>query len=302
MNNLLDVYARLLPLVFLAILGFVLAHYGKIQAKPLAKLFIFCLSPLLIVGGIGTLKFNDTTIVVPVITFILCSLFGYLGKAISSRIVSNRDACLIGFGCGVPNTGAFGLPVVLALLGDKSFSLQMLILFGVGFTSYTTAFFMLARGSFTIKESLQRLFSMPFLYVASLAIIISAYQIPLPAFYESVYTASKGALTVTSMLVLGASFYEVLEFKCNWNVIGTLIGLRFILWPLLLFGLVVLLPADWVSRELKAVLLCNMFIPAGLNMVNMSLIFDLDQGNAAWGVAMSTVVGMALMPLALLVV
>ena len=299
MTPLWEVYAHLLPLIGFAFLGYFLGKRLEFDQKTLASILVYMLSPMVVFGSIAQSDITITDLLLPSVVLALTTSFSFLSSIIAKRFFEKKKASLVTFCSAIPNTGFFGIPIVSVLLGETALAHQVLLAYiGVGITCYTSALYFLAAGSFSVRDSVQQLFRMPFLYALVLGLSFSFLDISVHQLVASAYDLAKGAFIVIAMLVMGSVARRITSGHFDWPTFGAIFFVRYLIWPLAIGG-VLLLDHYWsfFGPEARIVLACNAFVPVALNSVNFSLVLGIESTCAAAAVVGSTVLSFLLVPL-----
>ena len=78
MELFLAIFLKIIPLYIFTILGFVAGKYLNIDAKGIGKLIIYIIAPFVIFEAITHSNLSLSTFILPIITFLLCSIVAFL--------------------------------------------------------------------------------------------------------------------------------------------------------------------------------------------------------------------------------
>lgn len=169
----------------------------------------------------------------PFFYFLFCSFLGVLTYRYFSRGISLEKRGILAFASGSGNSGYFGFPVVVALLGEQTGGLVMLC--ALGFTLYENSlgFFLAARGNYSVKESILKVLRLPTFYAMVLALFFNSWGYRLGPVLVEWGKHFQGTYTVLGMLLLGIGAGQMASLKWNARFFLTSFSIKFLLWPLL---------------------------------------------------------------------
>ncbi|MGE4313740.1 MAG: AEC family transporter [Pseudobdellovibrionaceae bacterium] len=233
-----DLISAFIPLGCLIVLGFVLGRFATLDLKSVAALAIFGFTPIVGFGAAAQLEFTPQLLLLPAMTFICASFVG-VAAFVAGRLFlkDETQAYLLPIACGSGNTGYFGLPVALALFGEKIAGLYLLMNLGVTVFETTLGYFFMARGAMTGGEAVKRVLKLPLLYALLLGLVVAASGLILPAPLIKLWELSKGAYVCIGMMIIGIALSpkKSIAFRPRLFTLG-LTG-KFLLWPALAIGL-----------------------------------------------------------------
>ena len=127
MSIFMTILLKIIPLYLMIYLGFVATKYLEVGKEGIAKLLIYMIGPVVIFYGTYTVQLNFANLTLPllflIISCLICLLFLWIGNKIFKNDSTKN---ILAFTSGTGNTGYFGLPVVMGVLGEEAFSLAVL--------------------------------------------------------------------------------------------------------------------------------------------------------------------------------
>lgn len=198
------------------------------------------------------------------------------------------------------NTIFIGLPVNLALFGNKS--MPYVLLYYIANTTFfwTLGVYCISKdnpgehGSILSKATIKRIVSPPLLgFIA--AVILILLKIELPPFIMNTCKYLGNLTTPLSMIFIGISIHSVKlkELKIDKDVIGVLAG-RFLVCPLMMLIMLLLMP---MPELMKKVFIMQSAMPVMTNAPIIAKVYGADSNYAAVMVTLSTILSMITIPI-----
>ncbi len=289
----------LLPLYILIALGYIAGRYMDVNLHSLATVAIYIISPVVVCGALMKLDLNPAYFLLPVIIYGVCVTITFIAYKSAGAVLKDRRANLIGLTSGVGNTGYFGLPLVLALLGPEAAGIYMLMNLAVLMNELTYGYYVGARGHFTIRDSIKKLSRLPALPAAFLGLALNAGGVTAPDIFDTYWNYFVGAWVIIGMMLIGVALTKMETLRPNPVLLCWLFGFKFVVWPLLAFALIV---ADRTIFGLydDSVHMMMMLIglaPLAANTVAYAGNLKLPAGEAAMAVLLSTFFALLYIPL-----
>lgn len=290
--------AKILPLYALMALGFFAGRTLKVQRESIALLLIYIISPVVFFGATAQMHVEKAFMFLPVGVFIIAVLLGLGFYYLADKAWAGGRKNLAGYMLGTANQGYFGIPVFLALFGEKNLGLYVVT--GLGLTLYeaTFGYYIMARGHYTVKESMQKVLKMPLLPCALAGIAFSAAGFSLPPAAKDFYATFKGAYTILGTMIIGLSLGKLHHLKSDLKFTGLIFAGKFLCWPLaalvfLQFYQAGIGPPPEIVRQ--CILLISV-MPVAANAAAFATYFNLEPEKAASVVALSTVFALFYIP------
>lgn len=302
MESISILIGKLIPLYGLIVLGFIAGKFLKTQKEVIASLLIYIITPLVVFHGVVTAEISATFLLLPVIFFSvaagLCLLFYYGTRTIFTDSTRN----ILAFSAGSGNTGYFGYPLIIALLGKEFLGIAVICNFGMIFFENTLGFFMAARGKHTISESIKKLLALPSLYGFILALILQALQVTgftTNLNYASIATSFVSVYTVLGMMLVGIALSELKAWHIDAHFVTATFIAKFLFWPLLAWGLIY---GDKTIFHLFPNIVHNVvflmsIVPMANNTVSFASLLKVHPEKAAQAVFLSTLFALIYIPL-----
>ncbi|MCI0509614.1 hypothetical protein C8E00_10413 [Chromohalobacter marismortui] len=276
-------------LIFVA-LGWLCARRLAIDPRPIATLLIYLIAPLTFFRGLYLGEPSLALIGLTAGMFALASLLCLVTHALVRRTFPPQEAALLAFSAGTGNTGYFGLPLAMALLPPEGVAAYLFCLLGITLFEFSVGFYISARGRFSVRESLGKIVRLPLLYAFMTALL--AYHLPWPvpdAVIEGL-DYFRASYTVLGMMIIGMTLGGVSLRAFDARFLAASIAARYVMWPLVMLGLVLGLQATTgLSTTMTGVLLLLGVVPMAANVVVIAMELNIRPAKGAIAVLVTTV-------------
>jgi len=275
-----DVLATLIhaivPISIPVIAGALLAHYKKLDTKPLLVLFLYFFIPALIFDTLLTAEIimGDVykTLAFSVLNLLLLwGLANVLGKLLKLPSAETAGLTLVST---FTNSVNYGLPLVLLTFGQLGLDKASIYIIIQIVIVNTVGIYFAARSQFSVKGAFKTVFSLPAIYAALLALIFRAFNLHLPTGIETGISLVAGAYAPVVLVILGAQMVSVKAEKLEQSVqVGFWTGMsvRLLLSPFLALFCLYILKVDGILFSVLFILAC---MPVAVNSVVLAEKFD----------------------------
>lgn len=288
------VVKQVMVMFLLMMVGFVLYKKKKITnegSRTLASLLIYVVLPCVIVNSFCMEK-TDVRVKGLIISTILALLCLIISIVLSKLIFNDKPIDI--FASSFSNPGFFGIPLILAVLGQEAvFYIATFIAFlNIAQWTYGVA---LLKGE-KPKVSLKQIFLSPFMIGLLFGITIFFVQIPVPEIIKSVLTNICNANTAIAMLLMGVYIAQADIKSAVKNPAMYLVTLaRLIFIPAVCMALLYVIPG--ISADIKISLIIAVACPVGANVAVYAQLYQKDYVYAVLTVAVSTIFSIITLPL-----
>ena len=291
-----------LPLVFLIALGFIAGRKFSIDTMTLANIAIFLIAPIVNFGAMAKLDFNPAYLLLPVLIYIFSAVVSLGGFYISNHYLKDGRANIIGMSAGSGNTGYFGIPIILALFGTDVMGIYLLMNLGVALSEVTIGYYIGARNHSSVKDSLRKVVRLPHIYAVAAGLLVNVSGAELPAVFYSYWDKFVGSWIIFGMMIMGATLARIPSFSVNWPLLGSVLAAKFIVWPLCMFGFILLdqTVLQIFTEQVHTMMMVLSLVPMAVNTVAFAIKLDLKAGDAAIAVLISTLIAIFYLPLVLM--
>lgn len=295
---------NIVPLYVIIALGYIAGRKLSVQLEGTANLAIFILTPVVVFGAITKTDFRAEYLLLPVLVFAVGAICALCAHFFAKKRFDDVTSNLLGMGCGTGNTGYFGLPVMLSLFGDALSGIYLLMNFGVVFFENTLGYYLGARGHVDAKTALKKVIRLPAVHATWLGVVFSMMDVqetrPMILFY-SYWEYFKGAWIVIGMMLIGIALSKVKGFRINPELLGWFFGFKFIVWPLLMLGVVTLdrTALHLFDDRIYILMMLISSVPLASNVVAFAAHLNLRPSEAATAVLLSTIFALGFIPFVL---
>ncbi|MCA3249166.1 MAG: AEC family transporter [Holosporaceae bacterium] len=297
-----QLFPTFLSIALLVGLGYVLGKLHQVDLKSVAFLLIYGFVPVVVGGAVAQLAFTPTVFLLPFIGLAISFIVGTFSLLLGKRVIDDgRAVFLLPLATGTGNTGYFGLPVALAVLGNETVGMYMLTLIGIGFYDATFGYYYVARGNLTVRDALRRVARLPMIYAMIVGLILSGIHVGLPPVFLKFWEVSKGAYICIGMMLVGLALANQRHFKWDYQLIAVGLLGKFLIWPALALFLILM---DRVFTNLLTPVMAQCLIviactPIAANTTAYAAQNDMPVQKAASLVMISTVLAIVALPFVL---
>lgn len=293
---------NILPLYTLIFLGYVAAKLLNIQTASVGNLLIYIFAPAVVFLGVAKSEVSQLSL--PLVVFVFCCTLSLCVFFVSKKWMNSPKRNILAFMSGSGNTGYFGIPVVIYILGDPFLSLAVLATFGVILFENTLGFYLTAKGSFSLKESLRKVICLPTVYAFFCGLLFAIFKWPVEGSVLSVLSSIKGAYIVLGMMIIGMTMAKVKVAAIDTVLLTLSFVIKFILWPVLMLLLISLdnTYSKFFAKEIHQVLLLLSLVPLPANAVALATVLKAEPEKTSVAVALSTLMALFTIPLSLLLI
>lgn len=308
MEQFLSISLKLLPLYLMIFLGFIAGKKLRVEKLGIARLLIYILSPGLIFYASLTVPLSLSNLSLPLILCFMAILVSLLFYHFGKRVFGlDARKNILAFSAGTGNTGYFGLPLVLSILGEDAFKLAVLSTLGFIMYENTLGFYLSAKGKHSSAASLKKVLQLPSFYAFCLGLL--AKLIPYyftwdigAALAPSIETF-KAAYTLLGMMLigLGLGLGNFSRAQLDLPLLGLLFLAKFAVWPLiiLLFALLDSHFFNFYPKSTHQLLMLLSLVPLAANCVALAEEFDSHPEQVALAVLLSTLFALLYIPVML---
>ncbi len=298
MEIFLDLLVKTTPLYALVVFGFIAGRRLGVGSEPIGALLIYMISPLVVINGVADAPIGWTLLYLPLF-FLAVSCAVALGFFwIGRRVSSPGEEGLLASAAGAGNTGYFGLPVILSVLGEGYLPYAVLAVFGSVLFGNTLGYYLIARRSFSSREALAKMMRLPALYAFLFGLALTFSGIGVPAFAEPFFANVRGAYSVLGMMMVGIGLAAVSRSEVDRSLVVWSSIAKFAVWPLV--SAVACLADARIFHLLPAeaypVIMILSIVPLASNTVAFAANLGVAPGKAAFAVLATTVIAAIYIP------
>lgn len=310
MMVLLHAVEGVLTLILMGLVGWFLAHKGWFSAETkglFPKLVNYVSLPLFLLYSLVHAFHRDDLIhliygaIVPFLAMVICfALSLLLGKVLR---IEKKHLGIFRAAFTTSNSIFVGLPVTLALFGEKALPYTLLYFFANTTFFWTIGNYSMSQdtGKEKVKlfsrDTVSRIFSGPIIGFLT-ALLVILLELPLPDFFMNAAQYLGSMTTPLALLFIGITLHgmNLRRIKLNRDLLWVLLG-RFVISPLTISLVAVFLP---IPDLMYKVFIIMASLPAMVQIVVLSSFYKTDTEYATLVVSVSTLLSIATIPLYML--
>lgn len=291
------------PLYGLIALGFVTGHFLKLDVEPLAILMLYVVVPIVMFGATANMEFTAAFIVPPLIVASISITASVLAYNVAGMVWGREDKRhnLLGFlGTGA-NATYFGVPIAVAIAGAEWLDVYMLMVLPLFLMDCTLSYYFALRGDFNMRDSLHRVARLPIIYGAIGGMVVNAAGFEMSDLLMEYWDKFTGTMIILGMMMIGAALARMERFRFDVNFFAGLCIMRYLLWPALGFGWVVLdiTVMQMLEPQIHTFIILVASCPLAANTVAYASKLNLHPALTACMVLTTTILALAFIPLAM---
>jgi predicted permease len=290
---------KLLPLYVTVGLGWLAGRYLDASGRHIAGIMMYIVTPSVVFSGVMHAPLSAEVILLPFLTFALCSLTGWAHLQIARRWFPGAGANMIPLAVGTGNTGYFGIPVALLLFGEQGLAIYIVCMLGTTLFENSVGFYLAARGRYGIRDCLLKVVRLPSLYAFFLAVGLNSAGLQIPDAFEPLFDNLRGAYSVFGMMIIGMSILSFRGLAGDLRFTGLALLGKFVSWPLLALAFCALdarLFQVYDVAVYQAIMLISI-TPIAANTVVIATLLDTHPAQVAGTALLSTLVALLYIPL-----
>ena len=287
---------QILQMFLLAGIGFLLFRCGKITregSRTIGNILIYVSLPAVIINGF--LVERTAEHVYGLLWSAAASFVLLLMSVLVSHFVFRKDP-VGAFASSFSNPGFFGIPLVIAALGEGAvfYAAPFIALLNIGQWTYGVS----RLNGQPVLQGLQpkKLIRAPFVIALLAGVALFASRLPLPEIISGGLRTVAGLNTPLAMFTVGIYLAQTdIPGMLKRKSLGLISAVRLLAIPLIALLLLWLLPER--MQEMRTVLLICAACPVGSNVAVYAQLYGKDYPYAVETVVFSTVLSLASIPL-----
>jgi len=287
---------KLIPLYLLVAIGFVLGRFLHVKSAEVGKVVMFALSPAVVFKGFQSAKLEGAMLALPFGIMAAACVAALVAQPLAARFWRDGRERIAAFTAATGNTGYFGIPACLALVGPESLTTVVLVSFG--FTAYenTLGFFVTARAEATRMGALIRVLRYPGLHACWLGIALNG--VALPAYVPQTVDLLAGGFSALGMMIVGLGLAGISRLRIDIGFTAFAFAWKFLAWPAAAAAFIALDRAWLHAFDATAhkVLLVESLVPMAAVTVVHATLRNIHPDRAAVAVAASTLFALLWLP------
>ena len=288
----------ILPLTIPVLVGALLARYRQLDTKPLLTLYLYFLSPAILLDTLLTaeITMDDVykTIGFSLLNLILLwALAVGLGRLLKLPQQEQAGLTLVST---FTNSVNYGLPLVLLAFGQLGLDKASVYVIGQMVIVNTIGIYFAARSHFSVKQAVRSVFALPAIYAALFAFAVRSLSIPLPEGLVGGISMAAGAYSPVVLVVLGAQMMNVSKVKLHPEMTRAFwagMSARLLLSPVAALAALYTMGIDGILFSVLFILSC---MPVAVNSVILAERFEASPTMVAKCILWSTLISFPLLP------
>jgi malate permease and related proteins len=300
MDVLNKLLTNVLPLYAFIGAGYALKKWMGLSGKPVSKLLLYLLIPVVIFENLLKAELSQMLIVAAIIFIMAClmNLPGWLAHKYIDKDL-NKHLLLCSF--SYFNIGWFGIPIVMALFGESQMPLIISAYMGNVFYGDTIGYYLMGRSKdLSVGDAIKKVFKIPAVYASIAAIVANIAGLELPESIEPVMDGVSWVLSALGMVMIGIGLSNVDFKETDYSKFSKILGLRYLAAGVIMAGLVFLesITFGQLEREEQLLMLLIPAFPIAANLVVFAAYLDTENENAALLVSLSSIISLVIVPIA----
>ncbi len=259
--------------IFIAV-GFVakLSFKEKIDDRTITLLSVYFLQIFLTFWGLLKRPIDETLLYAPmlyvgIVLLTLTITFPFVKKLFSDP----KERSIATVAALIGNTGNLGIPLGIAIFGEESIPYTTVINLVNVFVVYTLGVYFYSRGTFNVKSSLMNIVKLPILWAAMIAIALNLGGYEPSETVDKTLQMGAYASMVIQLLLFGIYLYDIRIRELNRLLITWVSSIKFLLLPLLTFGVLSMVEMD---PMIKGILFLELIMPLAVANVNLGSLYE----------------------------
>ncbi len=295
--------ANIIPLYALIALGYIGGRWLDVNLHSLATVAIYLVAPVVNFGAMARMHFEAAYMALPVLVFCVSAGIGLITYKFATAHWKSNVANLVAMGSVTGNTGYFGLPIVMALFGERWAGVYLFMNVALVLSEIGLGYYFGARGHADITGALKKVARLPIFYAVVAGFLFNMSGLTLPDSATRFWTYGTGAWVFLGMMLLGVALGKLPKLEIDLKLAAWMFAPKFILWPLAGF---IIVAADLfllraLPPEVHQMFLIFCTVPMAGNLVAYAATLNLHPERAAPVVLASTVFALFTIPAALAV-
>jgi len=294
---------KLIPLYILVGFGFLAGRQLSIKGQEIGRLLLYFLSPAVIFRGFFEAEFDGTILLLPMLTLLMACFLGWIGLQTARYKWRDGTERILAFSSGTGNTGFFGIPATLSLLGDEAFPYLVISVFGFIAYEVSYGYYIVMRIHSGGKKAFLRVLAYPGLHACWMGLFFNAFDLTLPDFASTTITYLTDGYTLLGMMIVGLGLAEMKTTRLDFSYLCFSLGIKFLVWPLAMAGVVALDRTLFglIPELAQWVLLCASLMPMAAMTIVHATVQNSDPDKASVAVGLSTLFALVYLPFGLAV-
>lgn len=290
---------KILPLYITIALGYILVLFFQAKREGMASLLIYILGPIVTFMASYKVELNLAVIVLPIVLFLLNSTLSLGALRAGGMFFHDNSKNILAFSAGTGNTGYFGIPLAIMLLDENLANIYIFTVLASLLYENTVGFFVVAKGHYTIKQSLLKVAKLPALYALILGLTCNIAKMPMSDDLANYLDTFKNAYAILGMMMIGMGLKGLKNVGIDKAFITFAFGMKFLIYPLAALAIIWIDSAFFglFSQGLQQVIFLFAIPPMAGNTVAVASLLNVHPEKASLAVVLSTAFSIFTIPL-----
>lgn len=290
----------ILPVFLIFLLGYAGQKKLRLDIKSVSATALYLMTPPLVFRSFYENKTDSTYLYIVVYGIVLSVSIIWLVKALSWLFgYPESTASGLILSTAFMNNGNLGAPVILLAFGSQAFQYAVAIMVFHAIVMSTLGIYYAAKGRSDARRALLSVVKMPIVHALFIGLFWHYLHLPMPANIYTAVSMLADASIPTIMLVLGMQLAEIKLQKLEWGKISLALVLRFLISPVIAYGITLLLP---VNPLLGKVMIIEAAMPTAAITSMYALQFDCSPELVSSITFISTLLSMATLSIMLTII
>lgn len=279
-------------------MGFIASRFLNVRKDSIAAILIYIIGPVVFFNASYKVNIVKSIIITPLIILLIGFLLATATYKIGKIYFKDNTLNILGFSAGTGNTGYFGIPLAFMLFDERLANMYVFAVLGSLIYESTIGFFIIAKGNYSVKESLIRVIKLPAIYAMILGLILNISGVKLSGDMMNYLDYFKGAYAILGMMMIGMSLSGVSKVMFDKLFIVTALTIKFIIFPAIVIIIIKLdkLFFNLLSLETQKLLFLFSIPPMAGNVVAIASLLKSNPEKAAIAVLISTFLSIFTIP------
>jgi len=290
---------KILPLYVTIALGYLLIHLFHTKKEDIASLLIYLIGPVVIFIASYKVELNLAVAFLPIVLFLLSSTLSLLSLKFSNSFFQDNTKNILAFSAGTGNTGYFGIPLAIILLDESLANIYIFTVLASLLYESTVGFFVVAKGHYSINQSLLKVVKLPSLYALIFGLILNISEVKLSENLLDYLDYFKGTYAILGMMMIGMGLKGLKNVGIDKLFISFAFVIKFIIYPLCALFII------WIdstflhffSSGLYQVMFIFSIVPMAGNTVAVASLLKVHPEKASLAVVLSTFLSIFTIPI-----
>lgn len=293
-----SLFVNLLPLYALIALGYFCSKKMGVDRDSLATLGIYIFMPPVTFGYIANLDFKPEYVALPVFYYAASVIIGLGFFALGKKVYADKQANLMAMCASMGNTGYFGIPLVMLFFSEDIIAIYIFMMVGGTIFESTVGYYIAARSSFTVKQSLVKLSKFPAMYAMAAGFAWNYSGLEFPDLAHVYWTHFKGCYVVIGMMILGGALARIDKLVFGWRFTALTFAGKFAAFPALTLAYI------WFDKtylqmltpEIYSAMMMMAITPPAANIAAYASQMNMEPEKAATTILLGTVFALIYIP------